>query len=130
MATIKLNWSTATHQNRTFIVVVVKKKRTYYLYNAGNENQKYFNILQTLPTLYVWVQFYQYNHKNCRLISSVFSMDTIKLNAKLYATQTAKMKSILIFFKLFSVYTCEYSFANTITKRADWSVQFYRGHTT
>ena len=46
----------------------------------------------------------------------------------IYATQAAKIENILIFFKLFSFYTCEYSFTHTITKMVDWAVQFDRSH--
>ena len=37
--------------------------------------------------------------------------------------QTAKTTSILIFIKLFSVYTCEYSFINPITK---WQLNHFK----
>ena len=46
----------------------------------------------------------------------------------IYATPAAKIKILLIFFILFSLYTCEYSFNNTITIMPDSSVQFEPGH--
>ena len=48
----------------------------------------------------------------------------------IYATPAAKIKSILIFCKLFSINTYGYSFTNTITKMIDCSVQFDRDHDT
>ena len=48
----------------------------------------------------------------------------------IYAMQVAKIKSILIFFKFFSVFMCVYCFVNTITKMANSSVQFDRVHAT
>ena len=82
MATITQNWSnfayvlvvfvllsSVTHQNWTLklhCIDVVKKKRTYDICNADKEIQKYFDIHQTLRSLY--------KYKNGRLFSSVWSL--------------------------------------------------------